>query len=123
MTIEAQPKLTPSERGRKGALARIEKYGPEVLSAMGKKGGTTTKEKHGPAHYSAIGKEGLQARIETRWDGDRQAYFTWLSMMGNHATDPAPWNGIFPHPGDEPAPAHLVVTPAMWQAHFHPSEN
>lgn len=65
---------------------------------------------------------GLDSRVQQRWQGDYEAYYNWLVALSLHTTDPAPWNGAFPHPGDEPAPFHLVITPARWNAHFHPSE-
>lgn len=103
--------LDATERARRAGLALRDQRGPDYYRQIGARGGKRTAQRHGPDHMAAIGSRGLEQRIQRRWNGDRQAYYAWLTALGNHATDPTPWNGAFPHPGDEPPPVETFDDP------------
>jgi hypothetical protein len=50
-----------------------------TMSERGRKGGLTTLERHGQHHMRVIGTAGLQAVLETRWNGDAKAMRAYLS--------------------------------------------
>jgi hypothetical protein len=50
-----------------------------TMSERGRKGGIATLERHGVHHMRVIGTAGLQAVLETRWNGDARAFRAYLS--------------------------------------------
>lgn len=102
--LTMSPSYNKKEAGRLGGLTTAQRHGTEYLREIGRRGGEATKAKMPESHYSDIGKVGLQARIDSRWNGDREAYFDWLARKGQFVQDPFPRNGAFEHPGGEPSP-------------------
>jgi hypothetical protein len=53
--------LTLAERGRKGGLAVVKKYGKDYMREIGSEGGLATAETYGSQYMSAIGTLGANA--------------------------------------------------------------
>ncbi len=63
----------------KNSLLQSPRKRVSTMSERGRKGGMATLERHGTHHMRIIGTAGLQAVLETRWNGDGKAMRAYLS--------------------------------------------